>query len=132
MEKENMFETNFIPPKTWAFMIKTADENNLSTKEVQRIFLNKVASDLGFKCEHRRMGSADKDRNRPYCKDCWTRFKRVTERVYNFETKKWANKDKFEPLETFLDIYYIEEQNKKVLNSQGQGQVKLEERKVFI
>ena len=117
--------------------MKIADENNLSTKEVQRIFLNKVAYDLGFKCEHRRIGHADKDPNRPYCKDCWTRFKPAEkERAYNFETKKWFNMDKLVPLETFLDIHYIEEQNKKSLKLKGQdqwqGQIKPVDREVFV
>jgi hypothetical protein len=119
--------TDFLPPKTWAFIVKLADENNLSTKEVQRILLNKVASELGLICEHRRIGRAKSD-NKPYCKDCWTRFNEVRDREYNFETKHWANVNKFSPVETFLDDY----ENKKALNLQGQGQVKAEDKEEFV
>lgn len=118
---------NYLPPKTWAFIVRLADENDLSTIEVQRIMLNKVAFDLGMTCVHRRIGRAKKDpEHKPYCKDCWTRFQEVRERQYSHETKKWATVNKFVPLETFLDRE-IEDNN----NLQ-QGQVKAEDREQFV
>ena len=84
-----------------------AEENELSTKEVQRIFLNKVASDLGFKCDHLRIGFAKDDPDhKPYCKDCWTRLRTVKPPTCN--GKKIVKKGEFESLETFLDVYYRE------------------------
>jgi len=68
--------TDFLPPKTWAFIVKLADEHKLSTKEIQRIFLNKIAFDLGMTCNHERIGKAKKDpEHKPYCKDCWSRLR---------------------------------------------------------
>jgi hypothetical protein len=121
--------TGYLPPKTMAFIVKLSDEYNLSWKEVQRILLNKVAFELGMECPHRRIGRAKSD-NKPYCKDCWTRFKEVRNREYNFETKHWANVSKFEPIDTFLD----ELENKKNLNieGQGEGQVKVQDREAYI
>jgi hypothetical protein len=109
----------YLPPKTYAFLVKIAEENELSVKEVQRIFLNKVATDLGFGCEHLRIGFAKEDPDhKPYCKDCWTRLKMVKAPMYN--GKKLVRQGEFWPLETFLDIYYKEEAKKK--NQQGGSQ----------
>jgi hypothetical protein len=118
---------NYLPPKTMAFIVKLGDEKCLSWKEVQRILLNKVLFDLGMTCEHRRIGSAKKN-GKPYCKDCWTRFEKIKERTYNFETKKWSNLEKFLPVVTFLDEFYKE----KDRGWQRQGQVKAEDRKDFV
>ena len=100
---------NYIPPKTYAFLVKIAEENKLAVKEVQRIFLNKVASDLGFKCDHMRIGLAKEDpEHKPYCKDCWTRMKTVKQPAIDFISKKTIKKGEYWPLETFLDRFYKE------------------------
>jgi hypothetical protein len=107
---------NYLPPKTYAFLVKVAEEHKLSVKEVQRIFLNTVAADLGFSCEHLRIGFAKEDpHHNPYCKDCWTRLKMVKAAMYN--GKKIVRQGEFWPLETFLDIHYREEAKRK--NRQG-------------
>lgn len=117
--------TNFIPPKSWAYIVKLADENNLSTMEVQRILLNKILFELGMTCPHRRIGYAKEDpEHKPYCKDCWTRLYQNRERLYSFETKKWTTTNKFLPLDTFLDVTEKEKKN--------QGQVKKEEKEQFV
>jgi hypothetical protein len=107
---------NYLPPKTYAFLVKVAEEQKLSVKEVQRIFLNNVASDLGFACGHERIGFAKEDpHHNPYCKDFWTRLKTVKAPMYN--GKKIVRQGEFWPLETFLDIQYREEAKRK--NRQG-------------
>ena len=107
---------NYLPPKTYVFLVKIAEENKVAVKEVQRIFLNKVASDLGFSCDHLRIGYAKEDPDhKPYCKDCWTRLKMVKAPMYN--GKKIVRQGEFCPLQTFLDIYYKEEAKRK--NRQG-------------
>jgi hypothetical protein len=116
--------TDFLPPKTWAFIVKLADENNLSTKEVQRILLNDMLFKLGMTCKHQRIGYS-KTGHKPYCKDCWTRFRQDRERQYNYETKKWAAVNKFLPLDTFLD-------NPSMDNEEEQRQVKAEDRQEFV
>ena len=101
---------------TYAFLVKVAEENKLSVKEIQRIFLNKVAGDLGFGCEHERIGYAKEDHDhKPYCKDCWTRLKMVKAPMYN--GKKIVRQGEFWPLQTFLDIYYMKDAKRK--NPQG-------------
>ena len=103
---------NYLPPKTYAFLVKIAEENKLSVKEVQRILLNTVSAALGFSCEHLRIGYAKEDPDhKPYCKDCWTRLKMVKAPMYN--GKKIVRQGEFWPLETFLDIHYREETRKK-------------------
>jgi hypothetical protein len=110
---------NYLPPKTYAFLVKVAEEHKLSVKDVQRIFLNTIATDLGFSCEHLRIGFAKEDpHHNPYCKDCWTRLKLVKAPMYN--GKKIVRQGEFLPLETFLDIHYREEAKKK--NLQGGSQ----------
>lgn len=99
---------NYVPPKTYAFLVKMAEEHGLSTKEVQRILLNKPASDLGFRCDHLRIGFAKKDpQHRPFCKDCWSRMESVDETF--FDGNRIKKKRRYRPLETFLDIHYREQ-----------------------
>ncbi len=103
----------YIPPKTYAFLVKTAEENGLSTKEIQRIFLNKVASDLGFSCDLR-IGFAKEDPDhKPYCKDCWTRLRKINERVLDSQTRSFVTRLEYRPVETFLDTHYKEQARKK-------------------
>lgn len=78
-------------------------------------------------CEHKRIGRAKSDKS-PYCKDCWTRFKETKDREYNSETKKWANVNKFLPVETFHDG----DEYRKVLNLHGQGQIPPEDREQYV
>src|SRR6476659_10847261 len=95
---------DYLPPKTWAFIVKLSDDNSLSTKEVQRIILNDTLFELGMTCEHKRIGYSKTD-HKPYCKDCWTRFQlQAGEKTFNPETRKWAKVNKFLPLDTFLDM----------------------------
>jgi hypothetical protein len=102
---------NFLPPKIYAFLVKIAQERNLSVKEIQRIFLNKVAKDLGFVCDHERVGFAKEDPNhKPYCKDCWTRLVTIKPPVVN--GRKIVKQGQFWPLKTFLDSFYDEGTNK--------------------
>jgi hypothetical protein len=99
--------TDFLPPKTWSFIVKIADENKLSTKEVERIFLNKVAFDLGMTCNHERIGRARKDpEHKPYCKDCWTRLRKVIREPYRIGTNLIKGEIQYLENETFLDDFY--------------------------
>jgi hypothetical protein len=82
-------------------MVKIADETGLSTKEVQRIVLNKTFFAMGMTCEHRRIGHAKTD-GKPYCKDCWTRMN-MKQQAINFKGK-CIKQVEYEPQDTFLDI----------------------------
>lgn len=97
-------------------MVKIADETGLSTKEVQRIILNKTFFQMGMTCEHKRIGYAKID-NKPYCKDCWTRLS-MTSQAINFKGK-CIKSVKYEPLDTFLD-------------AKPQGQVNEQDREQFV
>jgi hypothetical protein len=89
-----------------------AEENKLSTKEVQRIFLNKVAFDLGFKCNHERIGLApDKE---PFCKDCWTRLRKVIRPTYLLDGKLIKNDFYYAEKETFLDDFYRDRKAREI------------------
>lgn len=111
----SMTFNNYLPPKTYAFLVKIAEENKLGVKEVQRIFLNKVASDLGFNCDHLRIGFAKEDpKHKPYCKDCWTRLSTIKRPTVDFETKNITKEGEYWPLETFLDKFYKEQSNKEL------------------
>jgi len=104
---------NYLPPKTYAFLVKVAEEHKLSVKEIQRIFLNKVAADLGFSCDHFRVGLAKEDPDhKPYCKDCWTRLETLKPPTVN--GRKVVRRGEYWPLETFLDRFYKEEEKKRV------------------
>lgn len=104
---------NYLPPKTYAFLVKVAEEHKLSVKEIQRIFLNKVAEDLGFSCDHFRVGLSKEDPDhKPYCKDCWARLSAVKHPTINFVTKKITKEGEYWPLETFLDKFYKEKARK--------------------
>ncbi len=104
---------NYLPPKTYSFLVKVAEENELSVKEVQRIFLNRIASDLGFNCDHLRIGFAKEDPDhKPYCKDCWTRLKTIRPPTVN--GRKVVKRGEYWPLETFLDRFYKDQVKKRV------------------
>jgi hypothetical protein len=107
---------NYLPPKTYTFLVKVAEEHRLSVKEVQKIFLNKVAADLGFKCNHLRIGYAKEDPDhKPYCKDCWARMKTVKPPVYH--GKRVVKEGEYWLLETFLDKFYKEPVKEPVVNT---------------
>jgi len=102
---------SYLPPKSYAFLVKIAEKYKLSVKEVQRILINTQATVLGFNCDHTRIGFAKKDpQHKPFCKDCWTRMKPVEKSV--FDGKRIIKRKEFLPLETFLDIHYREQSNK--------------------
>lgn len=106
--------TDFIPPKTWAFIVKTADENKLSTKEVQRIFLNKVCHDMGMTCNHERIGRARKDpEHKPYCKDCWERLRMDKKEPYLLGGKLIKEEIRYVEKETFLDDFYRDKERQE-------------------
>jgi hypothetical protein len=121
--------TDFIPPKTWAFIVKIADENNLSTKEVQRIFLNKICHDMGMTCNHERIGLAKSDKE-PYCKDCWTRLRKQIRESYRIGTKLIKGEFQYLEKESFLDDFYrdreieIEKAKKEAANKKRTGRPK--------
>jgi len=110
-----MAYNNYLPPKTYSFLVKVAGQYDLSVKEVQRIFLNKVASDLGFNCDHLRVGHAKEDpEHKPYCKDCWTRLRTI--KPATVKGRKIVKPGEYWPLKTFLDTFYREQRNNKSLN----------------
>ena len=96
---------NYLPPKIYTFLVKIAEEHKLSVKEVQRIFLTKVAVDLGFTCDDERIGSAKSDGN-PYCKDCWARLRKIIREPYVLGGKWIKNDYHYVKKETFLDEFY--------------------------
>jgi hypothetical protein len=107
----NEYPVGYLPPKIYAFMVKLCEEYNLSMKEVQRIILNKVFRDLGFECPHERIGYApDKE---PFCKDCWTRLRKVIREPYRIGTSLIKNEINFIEKETFLDEFYRDLQKQK-------------------
>ena len=116
--------TDFIPPKTWAFIVKTADENKLSTKEIQRIFLNKVRHDLGMTCNHERIGRARKDpEHKPYCKDCWERLRMEKMEPYLLGGKLIRRDTRYLETETFLDEFYRDrDSDREAISKRSQGQ----------
>jgi hypothetical protein len=72
-----------------------------------------VASDLGFNCDHLRIGFAKEDpEHKPYCKGCWTRLKTVKPPVVN--GRKVVKRGEYWPLETFLDVFSKDRAKKRV------------------
>lgn len=57
-------------------MLDIANDNGISVKRVETIFLLKILADNGFTCEHVNMGIRNTDK-KPYCKDCWTIFRQI-------------------------------------------------------
>lgn len=103
--------TNFIPPKTYNFLVKIADENRLSVKEVERIFLNYVCHLLGMTCNHERIGKARNDpEHKPYCKDCWERLRAMLQEPYRIGTKLIKGEIRYVEKETFLDDFLKEKE----------------------
>jgi hypothetical protein len=113
---------NYLPPKIYTFLVKIAEQHKLSVKEVQRIFLNKVAADLGFTCEHERIGLAKEDpEHKPYCKDCWTRLRKIVREPYLLGGRWIKNDFHYVKKETFLDEFYKDrEQASKKRNKETQ------------
>ena len=107
--------TDFIPPKTWSFIVRIADDNKLSTKEVERILLNKVARDLGMTCDHERVGRAKKDpEHKPYCKDCWARLRSEKREPYRIGDKLIKQGIRYIEKETFLDEFYRDREEAQI------------------
>jgi hypothetical protein len=99
------YPVGYLPPKTYAYMVRLQEEYKLSIKEVQRILINKVLHDLGFKCNHERIGYAKSDKE-PYCKDCWTRLRKVNREPYRIGDKLIKHDIQYLDKETFLDEFY--------------------------
>jgi hypothetical protein len=68
--------TYFIPQGLFRFILETANEHKLATKEVQITLLRSAAEELGFKCDHMEIEHA-KSTGLPYCKNCWTRMEEI-------------------------------------------------------
>jgi hypothetical protein len=122
----------YLPPKTYAFLVKIAEEYRLSVKEVQRIFINKVAARLGFKCPHERVGYAKADpEHKPFCKDCWSRLKAEKPEPYRIGTQLIKSGIRYVERETFLDKLLeetrAEAEAKRKKKRQMQGERKQEE-----
>ena len=98
---------NYCPPKLYSFLVRIADENKLSVKEVQTMFTRKVAQDLGFDCPHDDIGYSPKDK-KPFCKRCWTRLS-MKHQAISFKGKLIKSVE-YEPIETFLDLFYKEKE----------------------
>jgi hypothetical protein len=93
---------NYCPPGLYAFLVKIAEENKLSVKEVQTMFIRKVAQDLGYDCPHEEIGYSPT--KKPFCKRCWTRLNQ-TQQAAVFKGKL-IKSTVYEPVETFLDKFY--------------------------
>ena len=90
----------YIPPELYAYLVQTAHDNGLSIKEVQTMFIRKVAQELGFVCDHSKVGMA-KLTGEPFCQGCWTRLRTVKPPTF-FKTKL-VKPGEYWPVETFLD-----------------------------
>ena len=97
---------NYCPPGLYAFLVKTAEENKLSVKEVQTMFMRKTAQDLGFDCDHNSIGYSPT--RKPFCKRCWTRLNQ-TRQAIAFKGKLIKSVE-YEPVQTFLDEFYKKEE----------------------
>jgi hypothetical protein len=106
------YPVGYLPPKTYAFMVRICEEYNLSIKEIQRIIINKVLHDLGFKCRHERIGYAKSDKE-PFCKDCWTRLRKQIREPYRIGTNLIKGEFQYHEKETFLDEFYRDKEAKK-------------------
>ena len=96
----------YLPPKTYAFLVKLAEEYGFSTKEVQRVLINEQISKLGFVCNHERIGFAKSDKQ-PYCKDCWARLRAEKVEPYRIGTRL-VKECRYVERETFLNEFYSE------------------------
>ncbi|HEX7180180.1 MAG TPA: hypothetical protein VF220_10680 [Nitrososphaeraceae archaeon] len=101
----------YIPPELYAFLVQTAHDNGLSIKEVQTMFIRKVAHDLGFVCDHSKVGMA-KTTGEPFCQGCWTRLATVKPPTY-FKGKL-VKAGEYWTIETLLDRFYKDEKAKEV------------------
>lgn len=115
-----MTYSSFIPSELWAFLVKIAQENKLSIKEVERIFLTKVAKDLGFACDHEVIGRAKKDPDhKPYCKGCWARLRMQKQEPYRVGDKLVKEPIRYVEKETFLDEFYREQDKKERIQKES-------------
>ena len=97
---------NYCPPALYAFLVKIAEENKLSVKEVQTMFIRKVAEDLGLDCDHSVIGHSPT--RKPFCKRCWIRLNQTSQAIA-FKGKLIKSTE-YEPTETFLDRFYKEKE----------------------
>lgn len=95
---------NYCPPALYSFFVKLAEENKLSVKEVQTMFMRKVAQDLGMDCDHSVIGYSPS--KKPFCKRCWTRLTQTSQAIA-FKGKLIKSTE-YIPTETFLDRFYKE------------------------
>ena len=98
---------NYCPPALYRFLLDMAEDNGLSVKEIQTMFMRKVAQDFGFDCAHEDIGVSPKTR-KPFCKRCWTRLN-MKHQAIAFKGKLIKSVE-YEPVETFLDQFYNEKE----------------------
>jgi hypothetical protein len=89
----------WYPRRIYHFWEKLAFEKNLSTYEIECMFLRQCLTKYGeFTCEHSNIGFKDK---KSYCKDCYTRVEKFEEaRLFKGKILKEIE---YRPLETFVD-----------------------------
>ena len=97
---------NWYPPGIYRFLLDIASKHDLSTKEVETVFLRRQARDLGFECFHQKVGLAKSD-GKPFCKDCWTRLEQTRPPTFAADSSSKkphvTSPAKYRPLRTFLD-----------------------------
>lgn len=89
-------------PKIYLFMLQIANEYGISVKEVETAFLREGMKELGFDCEHIRMGVRKTDK-KSHCKDCWQLFRQIKSPRYN------ANKEIVELGQYIKEPTFLEE-----------------------
>ena len=94
---------NYCHTAIYEFFVKISEENKLSVKEVQTMFMRKVAQDLGFDCTHDSIGYSPQTK-KPFCRRCWTRLN-ITQQAMYFKGKLVKSQE-YTPVETFLDLFY--------------------------
>jgi hypothetical protein len=90
----------YYPPDIFRFLSELAFKHQLSVKEVETVMLRTKAEQLGFKCEHSRVGFAKSDR-KPYCKSCWARLEVVKAPIGRGGKLEGGE---YKPLPTFLEV----------------------------
>lgn len=92
----------YVPPKMYAFLVRTQERHNLSISEVMTAIMRKGMEEfLGFKCPHERVRYAKKT-GLPYCFDCWTRLEQVNETIVDVKGKV-RRISETRPLPSFLE-----------------------------
>ena len=98
--------SDYLPPAIYAFIFNLARDNELSVKEVQVMLLREQIGLLGFTCDHTKIGypknKSQKQRVKPFCKQCWTRMEEIKPAIYDYQ-QKLVKEGEYGPIETFLD-----------------------------